>query len=207
MTDTLTLTDGTAALTLVPQLGLQTPRYHFHVGRVVHAARELGLFRVQTTLLLGNDLTGESELAGVTPALPPEALARLVAAAQQRAAAEPAAFGAWLIVELPGWRDDAGHSPFWQALGGRFYRGDPLEAEQRLGADWRSHLAALLPRQSVYLSFLGEAAERRLGAVLPAAQPALEVLTAAGFERAAQVRIDDGGPVLAWRVPQAPPRC
>ncbi|MEL4419719.1 hypothetical protein AAEH74_22490, partial [Shewanella algae] len=58
----LALADGSASLLLVPRLGLTLPRYHFHIGRVVHAAQELGLFRVQTTLLLGNDHTGQSEL-------------------------------------------------------------------------------------------------------------------------------------------------
>ena len=50
----LALTDGRASLRLVPRLGLRLPRYHFRLGRVVHAAAELGLFRLQTTLLLGN---------------------------------------------------------------------------------------------------------------------------------------------------------
>lgn len=204
----LTLADGSASARLVPKLGLQRPRYHFHIGRVVHAAQELELFRVQTTLLLGNDLTGESELCDFSLDLSLQgthaatAFAQLVRAAQDRLREAPHDHGDWLVVELPGWRDAQGRSPFWQALGSRFYPGDPEAAERQHGADWRSHLAALLPRQSIYLSFLGPEAEARLGQAHPDAQPALAALQAAGFTAAAQVRIDDAGPVLAWRVPR-----
>lgn len=203
----LALADGRASLLLVPRLGLTLPRYHFHIGRVVHAAAELGLFRVQTTLLLGNDHTGHAELAelhtapGLSPAEATWALGELVAAAQAEVAARPADFGDWLVAELPGWRDATGVSPFWQGLGARFYGSDPAAAEDRMGPAWRSHLAALLPRQTVYLSFLGDAAERSLARSAPAFEPAQAALRAAGFQPADHVRIDDGGPVLAWRVP------
>lgn len=204
----LTLADGSASLLLVPRLGLTLPRYHFHIGRVVHAAQELGLFRVQTTLLLGNDHTGQAELAElhIAPELSElkqtTALLHLITAARALIAERPADFGDALVAELPGWRDAAGASPFWRALGARFYAGDAAEAEARLGPAWRSHLAALLPRQTVYLSFLGEDAQRCLAQVADAARPALAALLAAGFKPPDHVRIDDGGPVLAWRIPR-----
>lgn len=203
----LSLPGDAASLRLVPRLGLTLPRYHFRLGRVVHAASELALFRVQTTLLLGNDHTGRAELTDLrcAPDLPPQAQAQafgeLIQAAQALLRERPADFGDTLVAELPGWRDADGHSPFWQALGARFYAGDPAEAEARLGPDWRSHLAALLPRQTVYLSFLGTEAEARVLDVPAHAQPALSALRAAGFHPPEHARIDDGGPVLAWPVP------
>ncbi|MCY4745814.1 arginine N-succinyltransferase [Pelomonas sp. UHG3] len=203
----LALPDGSASLRLVPRLGLALPRYHFHIGRVVHAAQELALFRVQTTLLLGNDHTGQAELAdlqlapGLGAAQQTAALGALIAAAQALMQQHPQDFGDALVAELPGWRDAAGASPFWQALGARFYAGDPAEAQARLGAAWRSHLAALLPRQTIYLSFLGAAAEASLARADDRALPALAALRAAGFQRPVHARIDDGGPVLVWRAP------
>lgn len=188
--------EGASAL-LVPRIGLTLPRYHFRLGRVVHAAAELDLFRVQTTLLLGNDHTGAAELTQLQPS--PE-VPQLVAAAQQLLRERPTEFGDTLICELPGWRNAQAESPFWQALGARFYPGDPAEAESRLGPDWRSHLAALLPRQTVYLSFLGEAAQSHVLDVPDAHKPVLAALTTAGFQPPVHARIDDGGPVLAWRV-------
>lgn len=201
----LALADGSASLLLVPRLGLTLPRYHFHIGRVVHAAQELGLFRVQTTLLLGNDHTGQSELAelqfapGLAEAGQTAALLRLIGAARDLKQQRPQDYGDWLVAELPGWRDADGSSPLWQALGSRFYAGDPAQAQAQHGPAWRSHLAALLPRQTIYLSFLGEAAEARLAQPAGSALPALVALRAAGFQPATHARIDDGGPVLAWR--------
>lgn len=203
----LTLPDGSASLRLVPRLGLALPRYHFHIGRVVHAAQELALFRVQTTLLLGNDHTGQSELAdlqvapGLGAAQQTAALGALIAAAKALMQERPQDFGDALVAELPGWRDAAGASQFWQALGARFYAGDPAEAQARLGDAWRSHLAALLPRQTIYLSFLGAAAEACLARADDRALPALAALRAAGFQPPVHARIDDGGPVLVWRAP------
>lgn len=199
----LSLADGRAALTLCSALGLSLPRYHFRLGRAVHAAPALQLFRVQRTLQLSNDLTGEAELSELhfAPELDAtaraEALATLARAAQQ-ALRQQAAAPQWLVIELPGWRDAGGHSPFWQALGARFC---PLEPQQALlthGPAWVSHLAALLPRQMLYLSFLGPAAAQ--ACALSAEAEALQALQRLGFLPAQQVRIDDGGPVLAWPV-------
>lgn len=200
----LALADGSASLRLVPRLGLTLPRYHFRLGRVVHAAAELGLFRVQTTLLLGNDHTGHAELTdlltapGLSADAQTAALTELIQAAQAQLRERPADCGPWLVAELPGWRDAHGRSPFWQALGARFCPSDPAEAEARLGPDWRSHLAALLPRQTVYLSFLGPEAEAQVLNVPDTHGPALTALRAAGFHPPQHARIDDGGPVLAW---------
>lgn len=201
----LALADGSASLRLVPRLGLVLPRYHFHIGRVVHAAQELGLFRVQTTLLLGNDHTGSAELTdmqvapGVGPSATFDALGRLIAAAQALMTDRPGEFGDALVAELPGRLDGQGRSPFWGALGARFFPGDVAAAQARLGPAWRSHLAALLPRQTIYLSFLGAAAQAHLLQVGASDEPALAALRAAGFQPPAHARIDDGGPVLAWR--------
>lgn len=82
-------------------------------------------------------------------------------------------------------------------MGAHFYSSDAGDAESHHGPAWRSHLAALLPRQAIYLSFLGDAAAARLAQPADAARPALVALRAAGLQPSAHVRIDDGGPVLA----------
>ena len=103
----LALDDGSASLLLVPRLGLTLPRYHFRLGRVVHAAAELDLFRVQTTLLLGNDHTGSAELAemrtaaGLSEADQVAVLSQLIAAAQAQLRERPADFGTWLWPSCP----------------------------------------------------------------------------------------------------------
>lgn len=197
-----------ACLRLRARLGLSLPRYSYHLGQIVHAAAELQLFRVQQTLLLGNDHTGESELADLAcaPSLDPaaqvEALGLLLQEALRRIAARREGFGRRLIVELAGPRDAQGRSPFWQGLGRFFYAGDPDAAQARLGEAWRSHLAALLPRQLLYLSFLSEAAQAAAGQVGAPGLAAAQALRAAGFEFSQHLRIDDGGPLYELRLAQ-----
>ncbi len=188
-----------AAATLRARVGLQLPRHWYHVGQVVHAAPELQLFRAQRTLLLGNDLTGSAELCDFEPLGAGASTAAWAALAEHAVAlvmAAPAQWGPRLIAELPGRLDAAGQSPFWQGLTRHFYRGDRADTAARLGPDWRTHLAALLPRQLVYASFLPEAAQAAIGAHAEAAQASHEGLHAAGLRWQGHIRIDDGGPVL-----------
>lgn len=196
-----------ACLRLVARLGqAPLPRYSYHLGQIVHAAAELGLFRAQPTLLLGNDHTGESELADLACA--PEldvaqqqtALQRLMRAALETMAAQPERYGRQLLIELAGPREPSGASPFWQGLGAHFFSGDPAAAEARLGEAWRSHLAALLPRQTLYLSFLSPEAQAAVGQVGDAGRAAAAAAASLGFADSSHVRIDDGGPVWGLRL-------
>ena len=203
-----------ACLRLRERLGLRLPRYSYHVGRAVHAAAELGLFHCQATLLLGNDLTGDSELADLAcdPACvePAALLGALIGAALDLVRREAATFAPRLICELPGPLDAQGHSPFWAGLGRFFCPVDPRQGRERWGEAWPSHLAPLLPRQTVYLSFLAEPAQRALGRLGEAGRAAAAALQAAGFRAGEHVRVDDGGPIWELHLPalgpgQAPP--
>ncbi len=184
-------------------IGLQLPRYWYHVGCTVHAAPELRLFHRQRTLLLGNDHTGASELAelqwardGVPLDEQAAALRLLVDTVLLAMARERERFAAELVAELPGLRDAAGQSPFWDGLGRHFFSGDPRDAEAAHGEAWRSHVAALLPRHPVIAAFLPAPAQAAIAQVAPAARLLRELLEAAGLHYGHHVRIDDGGPVL-----------
>ena len=192
-----------ACLRLRRAIGLARPRHWYHVGCVVHAAAELGLVHRLHTLQLGNDLTGASELADLawdrdTLDLPASAsvLRGLLDGALQRVAHDREGYAARLIVELPGLRDAAGQSPFWHGLGRHFYSGDPEAAARRLGPDWLCHVAALLPRQPVYTSFLCDAAQAAVAQVDPAAQVLVDLLHQLGMRYKHHIHIADGGPVF-----------
>lgn len=185
-------------------IGLDVPRYWYQVGCMVLAAPELRLFHRQRTLLLCNDHTGAAELCGIRVGehvdtdSGVEAVRRLVRAAQLRlriAGQGPGAPEPALLAELPGVRTDDGRSPFWRALGAHFYDGDPAAAMQRLGPEWRSHAAALLPREPLLVSFLEPAAQAALGHPAPGGEAVVEALRAEGLRSGRYVTIDDGGPV------------
>jgi arginine N-succinyltransferase len=184
-------------------IGLRQPRHWYHVGCVVHAAPELGLFHRLHTLQLGNDHTGASELADIawdSEALDLPAQASALQALLQQllghVAAARAHYAPQLIVELPGPRDAAGQSPFWQGLGRFFYGGDPLAAARRFGPAWRSHVAALMPRQPVYTAFLADPARAAIAQTPASHRVLVDALWQAGLRYGHHIAIDDGGPVF-----------
>jgi arginine N-succinyltransferase len=192
-----------AALRLVPAIGLQRPRLWYHVGCTVHAAAELGLFHRQRTLLLGHDHTGASECCDIAwlpvagqLALHADALQLLVRSAALLMARQRSAYAESLVVELPGPRDAAGQSPFWSGLGRHFYAGDPAAAAAQHGPEWRSLVAALLPRQLLYTSFLPPAAQAAIAQVQAEALLLRDVLEAAGLRYSHHINLEDGGPVM-----------
>ena len=86
-----------------------------------------------------------------------------------------------LIAELPGVRDAAGQSPFWQGLSAHFYAEYPLQAQRPFGVRWRIDVAALLPRHPVYTSFLPPSAHAAIGQAAPEAQGWMAALVQAGL--------------------------
>lgn len=201
-----------ACVRLRHAIGLDLPRHWYRVGWVVHAAAELGLFHRLQTLQLGNDLTGARELADIAwqPGLDADTQAAALGAlldaalAAVHTAAPLAGASPLLIAELPGPREADGRSPFWQGLGRPFYGGDIGAAAQRFGPAWRSHVAALLPRQPVYSAFLPEAAQAAIGQVDPRLAVWAGLLRQARLRPSGHIGIDDGGPVLALPL-DAPP--
>jgi arginine N-succinyltransferase len=192
-----------ARLSLRRAIGLGLPRHWYHVGCTVHAAPELSLFHRQSTLLLGNDHTGATEIAelawtGADAPLSERAtvMRTLLDGAMLTLAREREHYASRLIVELPGLRDAAGTSPFWAGLGRHFYAGDPQEAQARHGKAWLSHVAALLPRHPVIAGFLPAAAQAAIAQVAPEARWLRELLESAGLRYGHHIGIGDGGPVL-----------
>lgn len=192
-----------AALQLQPALGQSRPRYSFHLGRVVHAAPEFGLHQVQTTLQLGHDATGETEFSGLylAPELSdtPAGDALLDRLLQQALAQRPVA-DRLVIVELPGWRDAAGRSPFWDGLVRQFLPADAPDAAHwvaRFGPAFSSHLGAMLPRQLIHAAFLPADAQAALGRCDRGHEAWQRALRRAGFADWRHCRIEDGGPLMA----------
>ena len=195
-------------------IGLDQPRYWYHVGCVVHAAPDLGLFHRQRTLLIGNDHTGCTELADIathnqqldlsqrqmlTRLLVRAALLLLhrdqLVHASQANPASPASTNK-VIAGLAGLKDDLGIAPFWQGLGRHFYDGDIHLAQARFGELWLTHVAALLPRHPLVASLLNESAQAAIGCVHADACMLRDALTEAGLRAGEHVNLYDAGPVF-----------
>ena len=192
-----------ASARLSAALGLDAPRFFYHVGCVVHAARELRLFQRQRTLFLSNDYTGASELCDVALetqdiGLPEQARALnlLLQALLLWIAQHRASYAHSLVLALPGVSDATTGSPFWHGLGRHFYPGDPAAALLAEGRAWKGQVAALMPRHPLYASFLPAAAQAAIAQPHALARPLVEVLEHEGFRYGHHVDVVDAGPVL-----------
>lgn len=180
-------------------VGLQDPWYNFRVGTQVHASRELNVYTMLPTLTLSNDHTGSSELCtlfldpdyrnGKNGYLLSKSRFLFMAAFRDR-------FMQKVVAEMRGVIDEAGHSPFWESVGSRFFSMSFSEADYLCGTGQKAFIAELMPKHPLYIDYLTEEAKAVIGQTHPQTAPARAVLEAEGFQYQNYVDIFDGGPTL-----------
>ncbi len=181
-------------------VGLNSPFYHYHLGRVVHSSSELKVHNTVETLTLCNDHTGVSEIC--TLFLKENArvnsngrfLSRFrflfIAEHEQR-------FSDTIIAEMRGVSDTEGRSPFWQWLEEHFFSIDFPTADYLTGTGNKVFIAELMPKYPIYVSLLSKEAQGVINKVHTATEPALRLLESEGFCRSGYVDIFDGGPTIS----------
>lgn len=185
---------------LIAAVGKHEPWYNFRVGLTVFSSPELGHHREIPTLFLANDLTGTTELCSLflAPSGRGGSNGRLLSKARMLFLAEfRQRFGPRVIAEMRGQSDEAGQSPFWEALGRHFFKMPFAEADYLTGLGNKSFVAELMPKFPLYTCFLPATARAVIGAVHPATEPALAMLKSEGFRYEGYIDIFDGGPVVA----------
>ena len=181
------------------QVGVVQPFYSYQLSTLTQTSPELGKTFRNQMLNLTTDLEGSSEVGGLF--LHPEsrsgglgtllARSRYLFIRQHRAR-----FGACTLAELRGVMDEAGNSPFWDALAGRFFDMTFPEADQFNAMHGTRFIADLMPRTPIYVALLGDAAKAVLGQPHPSGRGALRMLEEEGFEFDRYVDIFDGGPTV-----------
>lgn len=187
------------AILLIAAAGHPGADYSFRNETIVHASHELGVNHRIYALTLSH------ELSGFTLLRPPVTVAGAHAMRIERAllqaalcfiAENPARFAEDLIAPLPGIVDERGESPFWSAVGSKFFGVSYREAERlALGKD-RSFMAELMPHYPIYVPLLPESAQTVLGQTRGEFMTAYGLLTDEGFEGERYVDVFDGGPVF-----------
>jgi arginine N-succinyltransferase len=110
-------------------------------------------------------------------------------------AEHPEAFSPTVVSELRGVIDDAGRSPFWDAVGKHFFEIDFPRADH-LSVVNKKFIADLMPTHPIYVSLLPAEAQRVIGQVHDSSKPALKNLEAEGFRFNGMVDIFDAGPCV-----------
>jgi arginine N-succinyltransferase len=189
---------GTAAI--FAAAGSDGTYFSFRNDVIQQVSRDLNISHSLHALTLCSELTGYSQLsgfylrdirhAGFEAALLSRARLLFAALAPQR-------FGNRFFVALPGVTNAAGQSPFWDALGRKFFQMDFLDAERVVGgARNRTLIVELMPHYPVYVPLLPPAAQAVMGQVHPGAEVPFRLLLEEGFEADDYVDIFDGGPIL-----------
>ncbi|MDR7334517.1 arginine N-succinyltransferase [Roseateles asaccharophilus] len=173
--------------------------YSYRNEFVVHASAALGQSQRMHTLHLCHDLTGTTLLTSfyLDPAYEHGPAAQLLSRARLlfiHANAER--FSERIAAESPGVTDAAGQSPFWDAVGRRFFGMDYPEAEAAIGGRSRACIADLMPPSPVYVALLPEAAQWALGQLHPVGELPFSILQDEGFDADSYVDIFDGGPTV-----------
>lgn len=193
---------GTASL--FTNLGVERPFYSYRISRDSNFSPELKV-KVELDLLnLVNDYHGDTELGTlfIERKARGGGRGRLLSFARLLLiAADPARFGPRAMAEIRGWTDETGRSPFWDAVGAKFFKLEYRDADARSARDHR-FIADLMPRYPIYADLLPAEARRVIGKPHPDAEPAVALLKSQGFHFNQVVDIFDAGPCVEAFVDQ-----
>ena len=185
------------------RVGTDDAVYHYHLSKVVHTSRELGIHNTVDVLTLCNDYSGATEIC--TLFLTPAARQRRNGFLLSRfrflfMAQHPLFFAATVMAEMRGVSDSDGRSPFWGWLQKHFFSMDLADAVHRVGMGQKSFIAELMPHYPVYVSLLDEAAQAVIGKVHAQTVPALRMLQSEGFLWRGYIDPFDAGPTVEARL-------
>ncbi|WP_084637501.1 arginine N-succinyltransferase [Paludibacterium yongneupense] len=187
-----------ATVALAASAGFDEPFYSYRSETLVHASRALNVHNRIHALNMCHDLTGLVQLGDVIAdaSLEPASYELLMRAGLLFIACHRGRFGRRIIAEMPGLHDASGQSPFWDAIGRRFFNMDFPQVEQAFLTHSKTFIAELMPSYPIYVPLLPDAAQAALGHIHPACERPLAILLGEGFEEDNYIDIFDGGAVL-----------
>ena len=174
--------------------------YSYRNEFVVHASAALGVSQRMHTLHLCHDLTGTTLLTSfyLDPGYEDGPAAQLLSRARLLFIhANAGRFSERIAAESPGVTEADGQSPFWDAVGRRFFGMGYPEAEAVIGGRSKAVIADLMPPSPVYVALLPERAQWALGQLHPVGELPFSILQDEGFDADTYVDIFEGGPTVA----------
>ncbi|MEW9797357.1 arginine N-succinyltransferase [Alteromonas sp. CYL-A6] len=180
-------------------VGLDDAFYHYHIGKVVHASRELDIHNTVEILTFCNDYTGVTEICtlflremargGINGRFLSKVRFLFMMEHRER-------FSETVIAEMRGVSDENGCSPFWEWLEEHFFSMDFPTADYLTGIGNKVFIAELMPKYPIYVNLLSKKAQAVIGQVHEKTRPALQLLQEEGFSCRGYVDIFDAGPTV-----------
>jgi arginine N-succinyltransferase len=184
------------------QVGQSYPFYSYRIGQLTQHSRELNRTFRADMLTLATDLEGSSEVGGLFlhPGERAGGLGLLLARSRYLfIKMHRARFADRILAELRGVIDEAGGSPFWDGLAGRFFGMNFQDADQFNAINGHQFIADLMPKHPIYTAMLSESARAAIGLPHPSGRAAMRMLENEGFAFENYVDIFDGGPTMTAR--------
>lgn len=187
------------------QVGLKWPFYSYRIGALTQHSEELKRTFRADILNLSTDLEGATEVGGLFlhPGERAGGLGMLIARSRYLFIRNHRhRFADRTIAELRGVIDEAGGSPFWDGVAGRFFGMSFQEADEFNATHGNQFIADLMPKHPVYIAMLPETSKAVIGIPHPSGRAAMRMLENEGFAWESYVDIFDGGPTMTARTDQ-----
>jgi len=181
------------------RIGSTWPFYSYRIETFSQRSKELERTIRAETLVLSTDLDGYSEVGGlfIDPQQRSAGSGSLLARSRYLfIRAHRPRFASGTLAELRGVQDDAGNSPFWDALAGRFFDMSFHEADEFNSIHGNQFIADVMPRHPIYTKLLAETARAVMGVPHRSGLAALRMLENEGFHHDRYIDIFDGGPTM-----------
>ncbi len=187
---------------LFTQVEQRHPFYSYRLSTLTQHSDQLGrTFRAEM-LSLTTDLEGSSEVGGLFlhPGERAGGLGMLLARSRYLfIKMHRRRFADRILAELRGIIDEAGGSPFWDGLAGRFFGMNFQDADQYNAIHGHQFIADLMPKHPIYTAMLSESARAAIGLPHPSGRAAMRMLENEGFAFENYIDIFDGGPTMTAR--------
>jgi arginine N-succinyltransferase len=187
---------------IFPRLGVDWPFYSYRISTTTQRSSIDGRMVRFRVLTLTNDLEDCAEVGGlvIDPELRKGGYGRMMARSRYLfIGCHRSRFPKRVIADLRGWLD-RDHSPFWDAVGGRFYAMSFAEADHINATTGNQFIADLGPRAPIYVNMLSDEAQAVIGKVHDEGRAAHTLLLEEGFRDEGYVDIFDAGPTMVSQI-------
>lgn len=181
------------------RIGLAQPFYSYKLTTITQASTQLDIFSKQQLLQVTNDLTGATEIGALflQPEYRRDRMGKMLSLSRFLfIATDPKRFAETVIAEMRGVNDAEGNAPFYNALPRKFFQMPFNKADYINATQGNQFINDLMPKYPIYISLLPKSAQRVVGQVNVASEPAKAMLEHQGFKFTGYVDIFDGGPTL-----------
>ena len=187
------------------KVGQTWPFYSYRIGALTQHSVELERTFRADILNLSTDLEGTTEVGGLFLHPGERAGGHGLLIARSRylfIRNHRQRFADRTIAELRGVIDEAGGSPFWDGVAGRFFGMSFQDADEFNAKFGNQFIADLMPKHPVYIAMLQESAKAVIGVPHPSGRAAMRMLENEGFGWENYIDIFDGGPTMTARTDQ-----